>query len=37
VESYSVMVPEQSLREGRNRIEVLEVSNGGAMEVLAHS
>jgi hypothetical protein len=37
VEGFSVMVPEQSLREGRNRIEVLEVSNGGAMEVLAHS
>ena len=37
VESYSVMVPEDSLREGRNRIEVLEVSDDGAMAVLARS
>ena len=37
VESYSVMVPEDALREGRNRIEVLEVSDGGRMAVLAHS
>jgi hypothetical protein len=37
VESYSVMVPEGSLREGRNRIEVLEVSDDGAMAVLARS
>ena len=37
VESYSVMVPEDALREGRNGIEVLEVSEGGGMAVLAHS
>jgi hypothetical protein len=37
VESYSVMVPEDALQEGRNRIEVLEVSDGGRMAVLAHS
>lgn len=37
VESYSVMVPEDALREGRNRIEVLEVSDGGRMAVLAHT
>jgi Sulfatase len=37
VESYSVMVPEESLREGRNRVEVLEVSNDGAMALLASS
>jgi hypothetical protein len=37
VESYSVMVPEESLREGRNRIEVLEVSDDGRMAVLARS
>ncbi len=37
VESYSVMVPEESLREGRNRVEVLEVSDDGAMAVLARS
>jgi hypothetical protein len=28
-ESYAVMVPEKSLREGRNRVEVLEVSRTG--------
>jgi hypothetical protein len=37
VESYSVMVPEDSLREGRNKIEVLQVSDDGAMAVLARS
>jgi hypothetical protein len=37
MESYSVMVPEDSLREGRNRIEVLQVSDDGAMAVLARS
>jgi hypothetical protein len=37
VESYSVMVPEDALRERRNRIEVLEVSDGGRMALLAHS
>ena len=35
VESYSVMVPEESLREGRNRVEVLEVSDDGEMALLA--
>lgn len=29
------MVPETSLREGRNRIEVLEVLDGGALVLLA--
>ena len=37
LESYSVMVPEDSLREGRNRIEVLEVSDSGRMALLARS
>jgi Sulfatase len=36
-ESYSVMVPEDALREGRNRIEVLEVADDGAMVLLARS
>ena len=35
VESYSVMVPEDSLREGRNRVEVLEVTDEGTMVLLA--
>jgi hypothetical protein len=35
VESYSVMVPEESLREGRNRVEVLEVSDDGQVALLA--
>jgi hypothetical protein len=37
VESYSVMVPEGSLREGRNEIEVLEVPDRGPMALLARS
>ena len=37
VESYSVMVPEASLREGRNTVEVLEVDGGGRMALLARS
>ena len=37
VESYSVMVPEDSLGEGRNRVEVLEVGRGGALALLARS
>jgi len=37
VESYSVMVPENSLREGRNRVEVLEVGGSGALARLARS
>jgi Sulfatase len=35
VESYSVMVPEDSMREGRNRVEVLEVADDGALALLA--
>jgi hypothetical protein len=35
VESYSVMVPEDALREGRNSVEVLEVERGGRMALLA--
>jgi hypothetical protein len=37
VESYSVMVPENALREGRNTVEVLEVTDEGAMLLLARS
>jgi hypothetical protein len=37
VESYSVMVPEDALREGRNRVEVLEVARSGALALLARS
>jgi hypothetical protein len=37
VESYSVMVPEDALREGRNTVEVLEVTDGGTMVLLARS
>jgi hypothetical protein len=36
-ESYAVMVPEDALREGRNRVEVLEVTDEGAMVLLARS
>ena len=35
VESYSVMVPENALREGRNTVEVLEVEPDGDMALLA--
>jgi Sulfatase len=35
VESYSVMVPERSLRDGRNSVEVLEVDGDGRMALLA--
>ena len=35
VESYAVMVPEDSLREGRNTVEVLEVEPDGEMALLA--
>ncbi len=35
VESYSVMVPEDSLRDGRNSVEVLEVEPDGDMALLA--
>ena len=37
VESYSVMVPEDALREGHNTVEVLEVTDEGAMLLLARS
>jgi hypothetical protein len=37
VESYSVMVPEHALRDGRNTVEVLEVTDEGAMVLLARS
>ncbi|HEX5897073.1 MAG TPA: sulfatase-like hydrolase/transferase [Thermoleophilaceae bacterium] len=37
VESYSVMVPEDALRDGRNTVEVLEVTDEGAMVLLARS
>jgi len=37
VESYSVMVPEDALREGSNTVEVLEVTDEGAMVLLARS
>jgi hypothetical protein len=37
VESYSVMVPENALREGHNTVEVLEVADDGAMVLLARS
>ena len=36
-ESYAVMVPEDALREGRNKVEVLEVTDEGAMVLLARS
>ena len=36
-ESYAVMVPEDALRDGRNTVEVLEVTNEGAMLLLARS
>jgi hypothetical protein len=36
-ESYSVMVPENSLHDGRNTVEVLEVTDEGAMVLLARS
>ena len=36
-ESYAVMVPEDALRDGRNTVEVLEVTNEGAMVLLARS
>jgi len=37
VESYSVMVPESSLHDGRNTVEVVEVANDGKMALLARS
>ena len=35
VESYSVMVPETAMHEGRNTVEVLEVGRDGVVAVLA--
>jgi hypothetical protein len=37
VESYSVMVPADALRDGRNRVEVLEVADDGPLALLAGS
>jgi hypothetical protein len=37
IESYSVMVPEGTLHDGRNSIEVLEVDDDGKMALLAGS
>jgi hypothetical protein len=37
VESYSVMVPESSMREGHNEVEVLEVADDGTLALLARS
>jgi Sulfatase len=36
-ESYAIMVPEDALRDGRNTVEVLEVTDEGAMVLLARS
>jgi hypothetical protein len=36
-ESYAVMVPEGALHDGRNTVEVLEVTDEGAMVLLARS
>jgi hypothetical protein len=36
-ESYAVMVPEDALRDGRNTVEVFEVTDEGAMVLLARS
>ena len=36
-ESYAVMVPEDALRDGRNTVEVLDVTDDGAMVLLARS
>jgi hypothetical protein len=36
-ESYAVMVPENALHDGRNTVEVLEVTDEGAMVLLARS
>jgi hypothetical protein len=33
-EHYAVMVPEESLREGRNRVAVFEVTKGGQLRLL---
>jgi hypothetical protein len=36
-EHFAVMVPEESLNEGRNRMEVFEVMAGGKLRLLARS
>jgi hypothetical protein len=36
-EHYAVMVPEQSLHEGGNLVQVYEVTRGGDLRLLAHS
>jgi hypothetical protein len=36
-EHYALMVPEESLHDGRNLVEVYEVTPGGALRLLAHS
>jgi hypothetical protein len=36
-ESYSVMVPEASMRDGRNLVEVFEVADGDRLVALASS
>jgi Sulfatase len=36
-EHYALMVPEESLHEGRNEVEVYEVTPGGALRLLVHS
>ena len=37
VERFAVNVPESSLREGRNVVEMFEVTTGGALRLLARS
>jgi hypothetical protein len=36
-EHYSVMVPESTLHDGHNRVEVFEVARAGALRLLAWS
>ena len=36
-EHYSLMVPEASLHDGRNLVEVLEVTGGGTLRLLARA
>jgi hypothetical protein len=36
-EHYALMVPEESLHDGANVVEVYEVTPGGALRLLAHS
>ena len=37
VEHYSVMVPEATLHDGHNRVEVFEVPRAGGLRLLARS